>query len=82
MSEVAVVGKRYALVIPKPIRKKLNIQEGQRVLVRVEGDGLVVEPLPKDSSAVLEELIPEQYEESKHEAKSEELLKKLASGRH
>lgn len=82
MSEVTVVGKRYSLVIPKPIRKKLNIEEGQKVLVRVEGHELVVEPLPRDSSKILEDLIPKQYSETEYEAKSEELLKKLASARH
>jgi bifunctional DNA-binding transcriptional regulator/antitoxin component of YhaV-PrlF toxin-antitoxin module len=29
MSEYAVVGKRYTLVLPKAIRRKLQIEEGQ-----------------------------------------------------
>src|SRR2546428_13371479 len=31
MSEMAVVGKRYAVVIPKAIRERIHLSEGQRV---------------------------------------------------
>jgi len=78
MSE-AVIGKRNTLVIPKAIREKLNLKEGQRVLMRVEEGKIVVEPLPWDPYAVLERVIREPYEEAKDETKAEKWLREHAS---
>ncbi len=78
MSETAVVGKRYAVVIPKAIRERLHLKEGQRVLIRVQGEEMVVEPLPKDPFEVLDRLIGESYDEKRDEKRAEEFLKKVA----
>jgi len=78
MSEMAVVGKRYALVIPKAIRERLHLSEGQRVLISVQGGEMVVEPLPRDPFDVLDRLIGESYDEKRDEKKAEEFLKKVA----
>ena len=78
MSEMAVVGKRYALVIPKAIRERLHFSEGQRVLISVQGGEMVVEPLPRDLLDVLDRLIGESYDEKRDEKKAEEFLKKVA----
>lgn len=43
----------------------MNLKEGQRVLVRVEGKRIIVEPLPEDPYKVLEEVIREPYLEHK-----------------
>lgn len=75
MSEEAVIGRRNTLVIPKVIRKELNLREGQRVLIRVEGRRIIIEPLPWDPYRVLEEVIREPYVEARDEAKAEEWLK-------
>lgn len=78
MSEESVIGRRYALVIPKAIRQKLAIKQGQRVLIRVEDRRIVVEPLPLDPYEVLEEVVGESYEERREEARAEEWLRTRA----
>jgi len=79
MSEKAVIGKRFTLVIPKAVRERLGLREGQRVLVRVEEGRVMVEPLPWDPYGVLKEVVGEPYEE-REEAEAERWLKKRASG--
>ncbi len=38
MSLIARVSKRYQVVIPREVRKKLGIKEGDRVVFEIEGD--------------------------------------------
>ena len=82
MSEQTVVGKRYTIVVPKAIRKRLQLDEGQKVIITVTGNQMVVEPLPKDPYASLARIIRQPYNERKYETKAEELLKKFARPRH
>jgi AbrB family looped-hinge helix DNA binding protein len=77
-SEEVVVGKRYALVVPKSIREELGIEEGQRTLMRVEEGKIIIEPLPVDPFRLLGEIIREPYDEAKEEAKAERWLRKHA----
>ena len=80
MSEEVVVGKRYTLVIPKGIREEVGgLEEGQRVLIHVEGGKIVIEPFPRDPLETLEILIREPYDEAKDEKRAEGWLKKHAS---
>jgi len=79
LSEDVVVGKRYTVVI-KSIRKKLKIEEGERVSIKVRGNEIVMEPACKGSHATLARLIGEPNDERRDERKAEELLKKLAGG--
>ena len=79
MSERVSIGKRFTIVIPKPLRKKLNFKEGQRLLVRLEAGRLLIEPLPADPYGSLERLIGEPYNEERDEKRVEEWLKKRAS---
>jgi len=37
------IGKKYALYLPKAVVKALNLREGERVLLRVAGNTLVLE---------------------------------------
>jgi AbrB family looped-hinge helix DNA binding protein len=39
------IGKKYAIYIPKAIVKALNLKEGERVLLRVAGNTLILEVL-------------------------------------
>lgn len=80
MSEKAVIGKRFTLVIPKVVRERLGLREGQRVLVRVEEGRVMVDPLPWDPYKVLEEVVGKPYEEKEEEAEAERWLKKHAGG--
>ncbi len=42
MSLIARVSKRYQVVIPREVRKKLGIKEGDRVVFEVEGDEIKI----------------------------------------
>ena len=76
MSERTVVGKRYTIVVPKSVRKRVKIEEGQPVLVTARGETIVVRPLPKDPYASLARIIGEPYDEKKDERKVDEWLRK------
>jgi len=78
MSEESVIGRRYTLVIPKAVREELTLKQGQRVLIRVEGGRIVIEPLPCDPYKVMEEVVGEPYVEGREDAKAEEWLKSHA----
>jgi len=39
------IGKKYAIYLPKAVVKALNLTEGERVLLRVAGNTLVLEAL-------------------------------------
>jgi AbrB family looped-hinge helix DNA binding protein len=39
------IGKKYTIYIPKAIVKALNLKEGERVLLRVAGNTLILEVL-------------------------------------
>jgi len=78
MSEQSIVGKRFTIVIPKSIRERLKLQEGQAVLMRVEAGKLLVEPLPDDPYSVLKRVIGQPYDERKDEKKAEEWVKSRA----
>ena len=80
MSEEARIGRRGTLVIPKAIREKSDLREGRRVMIRIEGDRIVIQPLPADPFKVLEEIIGEPYSEEEDEAKAERWLKDHADG--
>lgn len=39
----AFIGKKYAIYLPKAVVKALNLSEGEKVLLRVAGNSLVLE---------------------------------------
>lgn len=78
MSERAVVGKRFTIVVPKAIRRRLGLKEGQSVLLSVEGGKLLVQPLPEDPYEVLKQVVGEPYDETKDEKRAEEWLMRRA----
>lgn len=80
-SESTKVGKRFTVVVPKSVRERVGLLEGQSILVGVAGGQIVIEPLPNDPSDVLRR-IPGAYSEAKYEKKAEELLMKNARPRH
>jgi AbrB family looped-hinge helix DNA binding protein len=80
LSEETTIGKRGTIVIPKEIRDKQELEEGQRVLIRIEGRKIIIHPLPKDPLKVLEDVIGEPYNEEEDEERAERWLKKHASG--
>ena len=77
MPAVSRIGKRYTVVIPKEIRSKVSLKEGDLVIMRVIGDEIIIQPLPEDPFKVLGEVIGEPYDERRHERKAlEELMKR------
>ncbi len=80
LSVITRVGKRYTIVIPKEIRSKIRLREGDQVLIYVIGRSIVIEPLPHDPFKVLGEILPEEYVEREAEKKAIEWLMKHASG--
>ena len=82
MSETTKVGKRYTVVVPKSVREKVRLEEGQRVWIRASDGQIVIEPLPSNPSEVFSRLIPDRYTEQKYERKTEEFLMKNARARH
>ncbi len=50
MSEMARIGKKAQLVIPKSIRKRVNTTEGDKVFIDVINDTIVITPVPKNIS--------------------------------
>lgn len=83
MSGEVTIGRKFSVVIPKKVRRRLNLREGQRALVSEEAGRIVIEPLPADPYQVLAETIGSfSYDEKKYEKKAEEWLKKAASGRY
>lgn len=82
LSENTVVGKRYTIVVPKSIRKRVGIEEGQQVWIRAQGGEIIIEPLPKDPYETLRRVIRKPYNERRDSRRAEELLKRLASTRH
>jgi len=79
MSVISRIGRRYTIVIPKEIRKKVNLKEGSLVIIRVADNKIIIEALPDDPFKVLEEVIGEPYSEEKDEDKAIEWLMEYAS---
>jgi len=48
MMQVVTASSRGQIVIPKEIRKRLNIVAGKRLSVKAEGDRVLLTPLPDD----------------------------------
>jgi AbrB family looped-hinge helix DNA binding protein len=48
---VVVTSSRGQIVIPKDVRKQLNIVPGKRLLIKAEGDRAILLPLPDDPVA-------------------------------
>jgi AbrB family looped-hinge helix DNA binding protein len=45
---VVKTSARGQIVIPRDIRRRLNIIPGKKLLIKVEGEQVVIQPLPDD----------------------------------
>jgi len=79
LSVIIRVGKKYTIVIPKEVRKRIGLSEGSLLLARVVGNKIVLEPLPDDPFKVLDQLITEPYSEGVDEKRAEKWLLENAS---
>ncbi|MBT8363087.1 MAG: AbrB/MazE/SpoVT family DNA-binding domain-containing protein [Deltaproteobacteria bacterium] len=76
MMQVVTASSRGQIVIPKEIRKRLNIVAGKRLSVKAEGDRVLLTPLPDDpveafcgifeENSSLTRALAEQREKDKH----------------
>ncbi len=83
MSEEATIGRRYTIVIPKSIRKKIALKEGQKVFVREYAGKIEIEPLPVDPYKTLATVLGDfTYVEKKHEKVAGRWLKQVARSGH
>ncbi len=57
MTENVKIKKKFNVTIPKSVRKRLEVKVGQLVKVSLDGDRIVLKPLPYDPSERLEKLI-------------------------
>lgn len=76
MSDFVRIGKKFTIVIPKRIREKLGLSEGQLSEIRVDKDRLIITPKHKDPFKRLEEIIGDiKYEKSTEKRAEKWLLK-------
>ena len=77
---IVTASSRGQIVIPKDIRKKLNISAGKKLSVKLEGDRVILAPLPDDpveaycgifegKSSLTQDLIEERKKEKRREEK-------------
>ena len=78
-SEIIRVGKKFVIVLPKDIRTRLNIKEGDLFNIRVEKGKIILEPKRSDPFKTLEKVIREPYDEERDEKLTEEWLKSAHS---
>ena len=77
---IVTTSSRGQIVIPKDVRKQLKISPGKKLLVRTEGDRVILFPLPDDpvdhfcgifqkGTSLTKALLAERQKERAHEAK-------------
>ncbi len=77
---VVTTSSRGQIVIPRDVRKKLNILPGKKILIRAEEDRAILFPLPDDpvehfcgifqeGSSLIEALMVERKKERKRDTK-------------
>jgi len=78
---VVTTSNRGQIVIPRDVRRQLNILPGKKILVKAEGDRAILLPLPDDpvehfcgifqeGSSLTQELLSERRKERKREEKN------------
>ena len=77
---VVTASSRGQIVIPKEIRERLEIVPGKKLLIKAEGDHVIIKPLPNDpvdhfcgifegGSSLTKALLHERRRERKRESK-------------
>ncbi len=73
MSKIIQIKKRNTIYLPKEIVEKMNIKEGDRLVVEAGEDGIILKPVKKLSvEGYWGEITPEEIEEV-----GEEITKRL-----
>lgn len=53
MAATVKVGKRYQVVLPKKVRQRLDLHEGDELLIEVDRRGILLIPKPKSYTSHL-----------------------------
>ncbi|MBD3159899.1 MAG: AbrB/MazE/SpoVT family DNA-binding domain-containing protein [Candidatus Lokiarchaeota archaeon] len=40
------IGKKYTIYLPREVVEETEVEEGMKILIRVEGNQIIIEPLP------------------------------------
>ncbi len=77
MVEVVVIGKKFLMEIPKEIREKANLKEGQKVKLTVKGKEIILQPIidPLELALTASKFAETTFEEFEQE--SEEMQNEL-----
>ncbi len=57
MSAVVKITRKYQITIPKEIREKLKLRIGDKLVIKIEGDHIVLKPLIDKRHDPIEELL-------------------------
>lgn len=79
LEKTVVVGKKYVVVIPAEIRKKIGLKEGDLLKIQLKDNKIILEPVTLNPFKILEEVIGEPYSEEKDEKEAEKWLKNACS---
>jgi len=60
---VVIITRNYQITIPKQIREKLGLKEGDKVEIYQEGDRIVIKKLEKRELEELRDFLPENFDE-------------------
>lgn len=63
MAQTVRLGKRYQVVLPKKIRQRLNLREGDVLLVEVTRRGILLVPKPQNYASHLSGLHREVWQD-------------------
>ncbi len=65
MEPAAKLSSKYQIVIPKKIRKKLSLNAGDELIMKVEDDKIIMRPKPKSYTEYMLGLGKEVWEAKK-----------------
>ncbi len=57
MSAIVKITRKYQITIPKEIREKLKLRIGDKLIIKIEGDHIVIKPLIEKRQDPIEELL-------------------------
>ncbi len=57
MTAIVKITRKYQITIPKEIREKLKLRIGDKLVIKVEGDHIVIKPLIERKTDPIEEML-------------------------
>jgi len=55
--EIVTVSRKYQVTIPKRIREKIGIKVGDKVIMKIEGNKIIIEPIIRDRGNPVKNLL-------------------------